>query len=163
MSEGESKVAVISSNTEIACLLVPLLDNTLILPTVSVAEMASMQPIGSLENSPPWLLGFYEWRNTKVPVISYEGISGGPVTPLNPQGRMAVLNNTGVNSELPFIAIPTQGIPRMVRVAEADISENTDRNARPYDDMQVKVGLEEFTLPDVTALEQACIDSGVVI
>ncbi|SMF61088.1 chemosensory pili system protein ChpC [Alteromonadaceae bacterium Bs31] len=148
---------------EIACLLVPLLDRVLLLPTVTVAEMAAMHPVGSIPNAPNWLLGFYEWRSTRVPVIAFEGINGGPVTPLNPQGRMAVINNTGVDSRLSFVAIPTQGIPRMVRVAEDDISENTSMEKRPFDKMAVRVGMEEFVIPDVAALEQACIDSGVVV
>jgi len=148
---------------EIACMLVPLLDCVLLLPTVTVAEMAAMHPVGSIRNAPPWLLGFYEWRNTRVPVIAYEGINGGQVTPLNPQGRMAVLNNTGVDSRLSFVAIPTQGIPRMVRVHKDDISENTSMERRKYDKMRVRVGMENFVIPDVAGLEQACIDTGVVV
>ncbi len=157
--EGEEEL----KEGEIACMLVPLLDRVLLLPTVTVAEMAPMHPVGSIPNAPNWLLGFYEWRSTRVPVIAYEGVNGGPVTPLNPQGRMAVLNNTGVDSRLSFIAIPTQGIPRMVRISEEDISENTRIDKRPYDKMPVRVGMEEFVIPDVAALEQACIDTGVVV
>ena len=161
MSEGQ--VATVSKGSDIPCMLVQLLNCTLLLPTVSVAEMAPMNPIGSITNAPNWLLGTYEWRNTRVPVISYEGINGGPVTPLNPQGRMAVLNNTGIDQRLPFVAIPTQGIPRMVRVGESDIVENTDKQQRTYDDMQVKVGMEEFVVPNIAALEQACIDTGLLV
>jgi len=160
MSEG--KLATISNDVEIPCLLVPLLDSTLLLPTVTVAEMAAMRPVGSIPNAPRWLLGFYEWRNTKVPVVAFEGVNGGPVTPLNPQGRMAVLNNTGVDDRLPFIAVPTQGIPRMVRVHQDEIEENSDKPKRPYDKMQVKVGLEEFVIPDIHALELACLEAEVL-
>ncbi|WP_045856019.1 chemotaxis protein CheW [Teredinibacter purpureus] len=161
MSEGA--IAVASEGPEIPCLLVPLLDNILILPTVSVAEMASMHPLTAIDNAPPWLLGYYEWRNIKVPVVSYEGLNGGSVTPLNPQGRMAVLNNTGVDERLAFVAIPTQGIPRMVRIHEKDIVENTSEAVKAYDDMHIKLGLEEFTLPNIAAIEKACLETGILV
>ncbi|WP_019603728.1 chemotaxis protein CheW [Teredinibacter turnerae] len=146
----------------IACLLVPVLGATLLIPSVTVAEMAPMQPVQSVPNSPQWMLGKYEWRNAYVPVVVFEAINGGKLTPLNPQGRMAVLNNTGVDSRLPFIAIPTQGIPRMVRIGESDIVENTLGMKSPFVDMAVKVGMEELVIPNVTALEQAYVDTGLL-
>lgn len=161
MSEGEVATTPVDGN-EIPCLLVPLLGCTLLLPTVTIAEMAPMRPISSIANAPNWLMGNYDWRNMRVPVVSYESINGGKVTPLNPQGRMAVLNNTGVDSRLSFVAIPTQGIPRMVRVLEDDITENREVQKRLFDKMPVKVGLEQFVIPDVAALENACIQTGLV-
>lgn len=162
MSTGSNSLTTLKKKNEIPCMLIPLLDRTLLVPTVSIAEMAPMRPVGSIANAPKWLLGFYEWRNTRVPVVSYESINGGPLTPLNPQGRMAVLNNTGVNPRLPFVAIPTQGIPRMVRVSEEDIGENSERQKQMFDDMQVKLGMEEFVIPQVSALEKACLDTGLI-
>lgn len=147
---------------DIPCLMVPLLGATLLLPTVTVAEMAPMQPVQSVPNSPQWLLGKYEWRNAYVPVIVFEAINGGRLTPLNPQGRMAVLNNTGVDSRVPFIAVPTQGIPRVVRVSEQDIVENTQAAETPFVQMAVRVGNENLVIPNVSALEQAYVDTGLI-
>lgn len=143
---------------EIPCLLLPLVDMRLLVPTVTVAEMSPMRPLETVENLPEWIMGFYDWRQIRIPVIGYESINGGPRYPLNPQGRIAVLNNTGVNPKLPFIAIPTQGIPRMARVNEADISENTSDSKRPFDLMQVKVGLEELSIPDISAIENTYLN-----
>jgi len=148
-------VALGENVDEIPCLLLPLVDMTLLVPTVTVAEMAPMRPVQSVENFPDWLIGFYEWRQIKVPVISYETINGGARHPLNPNGRMAVLNGTGVDKNLPFIAVPTQGIPRMARVCEPDISENQEQSKRTFDLMQVKIGVEQFAIPDLAALEHA--------
>ncbi|TVZ37240.1 chemosensory pili system protein ChpC [Alteromonadaceae bacterium 2753L.S.0a.02] len=156
------ELTVNKDDTEIPCLLVPLLGTTLLLPTVTVAEMAPMRPVQSVANAPQWMLGKYEWRNSYVPVIVFEAINGGKLTPLNPQGRMAVLNNTGVDSRLPFLAIPTQGIPRMVRIAENDIVENAQAYKKEFDEMPVKVGLEEMVIPNVTALEKAYIATGLL-
>jgi len=163
MSTSDESVPTLEKGSNVPCLLVPLLDRVLLLPSVAVAEMAPMRPVGSVANAPKWLLGFYEWRGARVPVLSFESINGGPLTPLNPQGRMAVLNNTGVNDKLPFVAVPTQGIPRMVRVNEEDIVENTDRQRQAFELLQVKLGMEQFVIPNISALEKACLDTGLVI
>lgn len=147
----------ITSMQEIPCMLLPMLDHNLLVPTTSIAEMSSVQPLESVDDSPEWLMGMYNWRGLSVPVISIESINGGQ-SALNPQGRIAVLNNTGVNPSLQFIAIHTQGIPRMARVAEDDIAEDENLDRRPFDAMAVKVGLEEFFIPDITAIEVAYLN-----
>jgi chemosensory pili system protein ChpC len=124
--------------------------------------MAPMQPAESIPESPDWLIGLYHWRNQAVPLLSYEVLNGRAYFPLNPQGRVAVLNNTGVDARLPFIAIPTQGIPRMAKVGKDDITENTDIPKRPFDLMAVRVGMEELFIPDIAALENAFLKLGLL-
>ena len=138
-------------------MLLPMDEHTLLVPTTTVAEMSSVQPLAPIENAPEWLMGLYEWRGIQVPVFSIEALNGGEAR-LNASGRIAVLNNTGASADLPFIAIHTQGIPRMARVADEDISEDDGNERRPFDMMAVKVGLEEFYIPDVTAIEQAYLN-----
>ncbi len=147
----------ITNIQEIPCMLLPMLDHNLLVPTTSIAEMSSIQPLESVDDAPEWLMGMYTWRGLSVPVISIESINGGKSV-LNPHGRIAVLNNTGVNQSLPFLAIHTQGIPRMARVADDDITEDEDIDRRPFDSMAVKVGLEEFFIPDITAIEVAYLN-----
>ncbi len=147
----------LTSAKEVPCMLLPMDEHTLLVPTTTVAEMSSVQPLAPIENAPEWLMGLYEWRGIQVPVFSIEALNGGEAR-LNASGRIAVLNNTGASADLPFIAIHTQGIPRMARVADEDISEDDGNERRPFDMMAVKVGLEEFYIPDVTAIEQAYLN-----
>lgn len=158
---SENQVAVTSPGVEISCLLIPLINQTLLVPTVTVAEMAPVQPIAKVEGAPAWLYGMYRWRELEIPLIAYEVLNGGEPSPLNTTGRIAVLNNTGVSDSLHFIAIAAQGIPRMARVAESDIDENPEQPRGPLDMMAVKVGMEEFTIPNVAALETAYIELGL--
>jgi len=155
---SDKPITTISSQQEIPCMLLPMVEHTLLVPTTTVAEMSAMQPLEAVENAPEWLLGLYEWRGTKIPVVAIETINGGGQPQLNTSGRIAVLNNSGVSEDLPFIAILTQGIPRMARVADEDIVENEDASRRAFDIMAVKVGMEEFYIPDVTALEMAYLN-----
>lgn len=68
------------------------------------------------------------------------------------------MNNTGVNPNLPFIAVATQGIPRMARIGEEDIAENEEIARGSFDLMRVKVGVEELVIPDIAALEASCLE-----
>jgi len=156
---SDNHLAKISNDLEVPCMLFPMIGHNLLLPTTSVAEMSAAKPLETVSETPQWMMGFYEWRGIKVPVISLEALNNdGPPT-FNIRGRIAVLNNTGTNTELPFIAIHTQGIPRMARVADDDIAENKAAGRRPFDIMSVKVGMEEFYIPDVSAIEMAYLNS----
>lgn len=144
---------------EVPCMLLPMDQTYLLVPTVSVAEMAPVRPLQEVKDKPDWLMGFYTWRNCKVPVIAYEVLNGtADEQNLNPEGRIAVLNNTGVSEEVAFIAIHTQGIPRMARVGADDIVENNEAPQNPFDLMPVKIGLDSYIIPDISALEKAYME-----
>ncbi len=152
-----NQIAAIAEDSEIPCLILPLVDCNLLLPTVTVAEMVSHKPLERKPDSPDWFLGLFDWRDRKIPVLSYEVLNGSGLSPLNAKCRVAVLNNTGISDKLPFLAIPTQGIPRLSRVAKEDIVENLDKAKRAVDLMQIKVGVEQLAIPDIAALENAYI------
>lgn len=143
------------SGTDIPCMLLPLLDQTLMVPTVTVAEMGVIKPFTNVNNTPDWFLGFYDWHNMRVPVICLEALNGVASAKFNAKGRIAVLNNTGVSEHMPFIAILTQGIPRMARVEEKDIEEDREKARNNFDVMVVRVESESYSIPDVSAIENA--------
>ena len=144
---------------EVPSLLVPIATKPLLLPTVSVAEMLPYkepQP-PKQANHPVWYMGDVLWRGVMVPMISYEAINGGDVAPIKGVSQMAVLNNTTNHPKLPFIALPTQGIPRLSRVVKSNIDQDPDAQVQPYDQMHVKVVQELAIIPNIAALEQAYI------
>ncbi|RYZ78778.1 MAG: chemotaxis protein CheW, partial [Moraxellaceae bacterium] len=108
---------------EVASLLIPLQGQTVLLPNVTVAEIVPVSPIQPVDNSPNWYLGNCQWRELTVPLLSFEALNGDDRPGLHSRARFAVLNTTGVNDSLPFIAILTQGLPRLARVSEDEISE----------------------------------------
>lgn len=139
-------------------LMIPLAGRTLLAPTVSVAEMVPYETPEAINEAPDWLLGFFVWRDVKVPLLSFEVLCGETLPTLQPKSRVAVFNNTGVSPELPFIAVPTQGIPKLVRVSEEDISVVEDRGCRTFERMHVSLSGEALLIPDVSALEQVYLD-----
>lgn len=149
--------------SEIPSLLIPMASYKLVLPTVSVAEMVPYQATqvnqsSAVEPVPGWYLGLFFWRGIHVPMISYERINGGELAIIQDESQIIILNNTGVNPKLPFFCLPTQGIPRLSRIATNEISEHKQSSLRDYDQMLVSVAGEDAVIPDISKLEQACVD-----
>ena len=148
-----------STPDEIACLMVPVSGRMLLVPSTSVAEIVPFTAVSRVADSADWLLGNYHWRELKVPLISFEQMNGEDRPDLHSRCRVAVLNTTGQSDSLPFIAIMTQGIPRLARVTEDDIQQldiSTDKKL--FDLMHVSLAGEEAFVPDIEAMEKAYVD-----
>ncbi|RYZ94879.1 MAG: chemotaxis protein CheW [Moraxellaceae bacterium] len=143
---------------EVASLLIPLQGQTILLPNVTVAEIIPSSPVQSIENSPLWYLGNFQWRELTVPLLSFEALNGEAASGIHTRARFAVLNTTGLHDDLPFIAILTQGLPRLARVNEDEISAREDAENRRYDLMHVSWAGEYTLIPDVTAIEKTFLD-----
>ena len=142
---------------EVASLLVPLRDRLLLLPNVSVAEIVPVSQVTPVLNAPDWYLGNCVWREQQVPLVSFESLNGEEKAGISNRTRFAVLNTTGVSEDIPFLALITQGIPRLARINEEEISE-TDGATKPFELMQVSWAGEAATIPNVSKIEQALVE-----
>ena len=89
------------ATSDIPSLLVPVVNQLLMLPTVSIAEMLPYRKpslkSAEIENMPEWFLGLVQWRGLSIPMISYEAINGQPIAPIKAVSQMSVINSTGVH------------------------------------------------------------------
>lgn len=143
---------------EVASLLIPVAGRQLLVPTVTVAEMIPYRNPEPVDGAPSWYLGNIVWREQPVPLLCYEVLNGDPKPGYNSGCRIAVLNNTGVDESLPFMAIPTQGIPRLSRVKPEEISQREDLETKEFDLMAVFHAGESVIIPNVEALERAYLN-----
>jgi chemosensory pili system protein ChpC len=143
---------------EVASLLIPMQDGVLLLPNVSVAEIVPISRVVPQENAPEWYLGNCDWREQTIPLLSYEVLNGDPKVGVNSRSRIAVLNTTGLNESLPFIAILTQGLPRLARVTEDELTQRDDSDNKAVELMHVSWAGEEAVIPDITAIEQTFLN-----
>lgn len=143
---------------EIASLLIPLQGCQLLLPNVSVAEIVPIAQVSSGEGAPAWYLGSCMWREQRVPLISYEILNGDAKPAMHSRARLAVLNSTGISEELPFLALVTQGLPRLARVNEEEIAAHDVEELKPFEAMQVSWAGEEAVIPDIARMEQAILN-----
>lgn len=143
---------------EVASLLIPLHGQSILLPNVTVAEIVPVSHIQPVMNSPVWYLGNCQWRELTVPLFSLESLNGDARPDMHSYARFAVLNTTGVHNDLPFIAILCQGLPRLARVNEDEISVRENAENRPYDLMHVSWAGEYTLIPNITAIEHTFLE-----
>jgi chemosensory pili system protein ChpC len=143
---------------EVASLLIPLQGHTILLPNVTVAEIVPVSQVQLIANAPDWYIGNCLWRELTVPVLSLETLNGDNKPGMNARARFAVLNTTGLHTDLPFIAILTQGLPRLARVSEDEISELENAENRTYDLMHVSWAGELTVIPNIAAIEHTFLE-----
>jgi chemosensory pili system protein ChpC len=143
---------------EVASLLIPIQGRLLLAPNVTVAEIVPVSQVIPVENAPVWYLGNCSWREQTIPLLSFEVMNGEEKPGVAQRSRFAVINTTGVNESLPFIAILTQGLPRLARVTEEEITEREDADNKAFELMHVSWAGEEAVIPNVEAMERAFLD-----
>jgi len=143
---------------EVASLLIPIQGRLLLVPNVTVAEIVPVSQVITIQGAPAWYLGNCSWREQTIPLLSFEVMNGEIKPGVSTRSRFAVLNTTGVNESLPFIAILSQGLPRLARVTEEEITEREDADHKAYELMHVSWAGEEAVIPHVEAMERAFLD-----
>lgn len=139
---------------EIATLMVPVNGRHLVLPNVTVAEILPWREPETLEDVPTWLLGTLAWRNTEVPLVSFEALNDEPFAAPAAGRRIAILNNVTGDPNLPFCGVVTAGLPRLLRVLADEIAVDTDSVPGPAERARVLVSGEKGAIPDVAYIEQ---------
>ncbi|WP_290651107.1 chemotaxis protein CheW [Aquisalimonas sp.] len=99
-------------------LLLPLEDSNLLLPETIVAEVVDYTtPKGSRDaEQPHWLLGLVPWRGQHLPCVALEALNGLPVADAGSRARTVVLKAVGGRAGMPYVAVRTRSIPRLVNV-----------------------------------------------
>lgn len=93
-----------------------------IVPNTAVAEIIPYIAADSLsknlkKDAPAWLLGMIAWRGITVPLLSMEIILGSHYEQPDKRASIAIINARSNVAGVPFFAIVTQGIPRLLQVA----------------------------------------------
>lgn len=136
-------------------LWVPLAELRLLVPNVAIAEVINYQPLDVVENGPQWLLGRLTWREQELPVVSMEQLLGFDSPQMVRGARISVLNSVKADTDLPFFAIVTAGIPRLFNAAADALGESrsADRDfPRTVADC-VQIGSEEALIPDLEVIQ----------
>ena len=152
-------VAAQTSAESLTGLLLPLADRTLLLPNVALAELVQYRAPQTAAGMPAWLLGQFNWRELRLPLLSFEAASNGQSS-IGPGCRVAVLNALGGRPQVKFIALLLQSIPHSIKVdghlARADVElAPLELDAVILEDSVVKI-------PDLVGLEQLLADAGLI-
>ncbi|MDM8559840.1 chemotaxis protein CheW [Candidatus Parabeggiatoa sp. HSG14] len=139
----------------IRCLLIPIGDEQLLLPSAVIAEVFPYnKPEYLVENAPNWLLGIFNWRNQRIPLLSIENVLSLPqiMTSVKKQ-RTIILYGLESTQTMPFYAFLATDIPRSIVITEETlINPNTDIHTGVAFQVTIK-NKETVWLPDLTYLE----------
>lgn len=149
---------------EIRGLMIPVANGRLLLPNASVAEVIAFTAPEHNDKAPEWMLGAFAWRGWRVPLISFPQMSGSGREESSNQTKIAVLKALGGDPKLPFIAVLTQGFPRLVTVTpESLVPTDDDGNRATGVLAEVLVREDPATIPDLALIETLLLESGALV
>ena len=136
-------------------LWVPLEGVNLLLPNVAVAEVINYQPLDMIQSGPDWLLGSLRWREKLLPIISMEGLCGFSLPQGGRGARISILNSVQADSDMPFYAIVTAGIPRLFSADEEALGSSLMAANNLPDTVAdcVQIGSEQALIPDMEVVQ----------
>ncbi|MEM6707729.1 MAG: chemotaxis protein CheW [Pseudomonadota bacterium] len=146
------------SEQEIQCVVVPVADQSLLLPNVCIAEILPWRRIKAIPDAPTWFSGVLGWRGEMLPVVDFAMLcaeAGGDAEAATHRGRcLIVMNRSSASWGASFYAMIANGLPRLVAVAAEDLDGEANGNTL-YEARRVQLGTEWTVIPDLAQIEQA--------
>ncbi len=145
-------------------LLIPLLDERLLVPRACVAEVTGLQSLQEMPGAPPWYLGVAPWNGRSIPVISFEGACGQRIPPAGGRTRVVVFSCLGQKLPAGHFGIASQGFPQLVRVNAGVIrpDDSSIFGERAPVLCRVRMINELPLVPDLGRLEEMIADETTV-
>lgn len=143
------------SDQKIDCYIIPSLPLPLILPVECVAEVAAEPQIDALAKAPAkWMQGHVNWRNQRIPVLSYAALQDASLDESNNEKpHLVVLNPIPHAARKAYSALVCYGDIQQVtiepNVTFADLPQEIDRR---YIDGVLALGKKSFIVPKLAAL-----------
>ncbi len=138
-------------------LIIPVEGDPLLLPNAAVAEISAYTAAEKVDETPGWLAGLFEWRGIRIPLIEFELMCDED----SPGGfkRVAIFNSLNGNKSLPFFAIGTQGIPRLIKVNSSILTATPgDNEEQGPIRKSVMLNGEPARIPDLDEMEKSLLD-----
>ncbi|MDX1341577.1 MAG: chemotaxis protein CheW [Reinekea sp.] len=151
--KNPTRMKISTNQNVVASLLVPVQNKSLLVPNVVIAEVVPLPQIESYEGAPSWSVGFVQWRGEHIPVISYEIANSQVHGRDSDNARLAVFNATTGQSRYRFFGVLVQGIPRMIKLTEAEVREDKQTSTGIAEKMAVITQLGKAVIPDLDYLE----------
>lgn len=148
---------------EIYSLLVPLMDEHLLIPRSNVMEVSALKELSRYNGSVPWLLGTIDWQGTMVPVASFEGACGKEVPAISSRSRIVLFRCLTDALDSRAFGVISQGFPQLVRVS-AEVLELQDSVFPENTPVICQVAMANQTplIPDIEQFEHLIADAVVL-
>ncbi len=145
---------MLMSSSEIRGVMIPVTEGRVLLPNASVAEVITLTTPDPVSGAPDWLLGRIPWRGWRLPLVAYSVLAGLAPAEGTVHARVAVLKALGGDPRMPYLALLTQGFPRLVTLTHEVLMPAGGSEAPPPGvRSEVMVRDEPALIPDLAALE----------
>lgn len=132
---------------EIRTIVAPLQDGNVLLPNGAVAEVLGYTSPEPLKKAPTWVLGEIAWNGWQVPIINYDQlINEHSSSKTTPKSRILIIKTLGESTQVNYIGIVIQGLPRLKKVSAVSLQEikmeelpRTIFSAVSFDDLQAYI------------------------
>lgn len=152
-AETHKNLSTVHSKDTLHCLLISLQDAKILLPNTAVAEVIGYTTPETVEHAPEWMLGNIPWRDEKIPLLSFERLSGMGKRE-HVISRIAVLNTLNGNPHIPYIALLIQSIPQLRLIQESSIVVTEKDEQMDAVAASIDFSGESVLIPDLDAMEQ---------
>ncbi|MBS0455795.1 MAG: chemotaxis protein CheW [Proteobacteria bacterium] len=144
-----------NASQDIRGVLISVSGGKLMLPNATVAEVITYANPEPVVGAPAWLLGRVRWRGWGLPIVSYSEMVGWPEEGAALGAKVAVLKGVGNHAKMPYFAVLTQGFPRLITIAESELSERSARDAWLPDGIYSEATFhgDDCVIPDLAAIE----------
>jgi chemosensory pili system protein ChpC len=152
------------ADKEIRTFIAPLIDGFMMLPNSAVAEVLAFERPEPFKQAPVWLLGELGWRDWQVPVICFEQmIEKNSRTSVTPKARILIIKTLGESTQVNFIGLVIQGLPKLKKVTASSLVEKQTDNLPKILFSKVSIDGLEAVIPELGNLtymvEQAAYGS----
>ena len=139
---------------KVQCLLIPAEPAAILLPAVSVVEVVANPVCEEVPTDwPAWRLGYAEWRNQRISIISFDALHTGETQEQSAKSKLVVLNPTVDSIRKSYTGLVCNGDVKPIEIDEnvAAVAIPDDMDKR-YVTMALKIGKKDVVIPDLKAL-----------
>ena len=141
------------STGTIHCLVVSVNGESILLPNAAVAEVVNYIDPEVVNDAPEWLLGLISWRERRLPLISFEKVSGSHQAYPGNGDRIVICNSLNGNRNVPYVGLVAQGIPHLMSVKEENLTDAGQMSGRQCIAMTVQVASDNMLIPNLDEIE----------
>ncbi len=135
------------------CMLAPLENAALLLPTQVVAEVVEYQQPEPISATPDWFLGQIDWENRHIPVFSYSAlIQGTAPAAIAQRNRIMVVKSLTESARVSYLGFLVSDIPKLVTVLPDHLTNTGDENKSLGVFCHVMIDGQHAVIPDLERL-----------
>lgn len=141
------------THTECAAML-RLSATNLLLPDIMLEEVARPEVVNAVKGSPVWFLGYFNWLDRRLPLISYELLNGGNCEGFKSGSEVGIINCSINPNYLPYYGILLSQPTKFFPLKQKSIAPEFGRQAMRAEACWTNVDGEAAVIPKVEWIEE---------